>query len=604
MKCFLITFLLLAGISNLSTGQSIPLGKWQNHFSNLSARQVLEARGKIFYTTYNGLFSLDPTTKEIKSWSKSDGLNDNGISAFAFNPTQNLLLLAYRSGHIDFVFLDEKSLPEEVIAWPVLLETPGITTSKAVRKIVFQNNVAYLCTDFGVILLDTEVRQVKESYRYIGAGGSEVKVKDIAFSSDSIFAVTSEGMLATSVSPSVNRQYYANWKNIPSPGQPLTVYFFNEKLYAGFTQKGVYQRSVKSWQPVFSSSSPHLNINSSATDLIITAADQIITINRENKVSITKDPLFTALSATIQYDANYWVTDGKSGLLTNLGNDFDPVSAASIDTTISPRPDSIVTDLAGLTWTRIPDYLGGGILVKNGAGKQRTLSTSIGSGSLPSNTINSIALDYEGNMWFASDKGAGYFAPDDVLAGTRIDAILPIYGQRKLFSNEKCTAIAVEPGNRKWLATRNGLYHFIPDGTELLEMFNTDNSPLPSNEINALKFDAVQGLLFVDTPNGMVSYRSSASAASEKLDQITIFPNPVRPNYGGSVGFKGLTDQATVKITELSGRLIFETRAQGGTASWNLSDYNGKRARGGIYMIFIVSSDGTEKIAGKLAVIE
>ncbi len=118
-----------------------------------------------------------------------------------------------------------------------------------------------------------------------------------------------------------------------------------------------------------------------------------------------------------------------------------------------------------------------------------------------------------------------------------------------------------------------------------------------------MKFEGSTGLLFVDTPNGMVSYRSDASTPSENLSLITVFPNPVRPNFEGILGVKGLIDNATVKFTDLSGRLVYETRSQGGTASWNLNDYTGKRVRGGIYLIIIVSSDRSEKMAGKLAVI-
>ncbi|WP_031526379.1 PorZ beta-propeller-like domain-containing protein [Dyadobacter crusticola] len=603
MKNILVILCLLGNLLPEAKSQTIPIGHWQNHFSNLSARQVLAVNNHIFYSTYNGFFSLDTTTQEVESWSKAQGLGDNGVSAFAFDPKNHLLLLAYRSGYIDFVYLDENTAPAEIEGWSVLAETSGITESKVVRKILFRDQLAYLCTDFGIIVLDTEMRQVKESYRYIGAGGIQAAVRDLAFSEDSLFAVTREGLLATSMLPSVNRQYFANWKLVPDSKDAVSVSVFNKKLFAGFARKGIYQLTNGNWQLAFASQSEYININSSDNELLATTSGEIISIDARNNVAVKADPLFKALASTIRTSGRFWVADGKAGLITNAGPNFQPVTPARTDTTINASLDSIVIDGLGTSWARIPDYQGGGILVKNTAGQQKILSTSIGSGSLPSNLINSLVLDYDGNIWFASDNGAGYFVPDVALDGSRIDAILPIYGQRRLFSNEKCTAIAVEPGNRKWIATRNGLYHFSPDGTELLTMFNTENSPLPSTQINALRFDPAQGLLFVDTSNGMVSYRSDASEPSEDLNQVTIFPNPVRPGFGGRVGFKGLMDGSTVKVTELSGRLIFETRSQGGTASWNLADYNGKRARGGIYMVFIVSGDGSEKLAGKLAVI-
>ncbi|WP_439556201.1 PorZ beta-propeller-like domain-containing protein [Dyadobacter sp.] len=603
MKNILVILCLLGYLLPQAKSQTIPIGHWQTHFSNLSARQVLAVKNHILYSTYNGFFSLDTTSRAVTSWSKAEGLHDNGVSAFAFEPENNLLLLAYRSGYIDFVYLDENLAPAEIVGWSVLAETAGIAESKAVRKILFREQLAYLCTDFGIVVLDTEMRQVKESYRYIGAGGIQTVVKDLTFSADSIFAATGEGILAASMSPAVNHQYFANWKLVNANEKAVAVSIFNNNLYAAFSGKGVYQLNKGHWQTVFSSPSTYFDIDTSENELLVTTPSEIVSINAQNKVIVKADPMFKALSSTIREKGRLWAADGKAGLLTNAGTSFQPVSRAQTDTTVNASLDSVVIDWAGTSWTRIPDYQGGGILVKTAAGQQRMLSTSIGSGSLPSNVINSLALDYEGNIWFASDKGAGYFVPDNLLDGGRIDAILPIYGQRKLFSNEKCTAIAAEPGNRKWIATRNGLYHFSADGTELLTMFNTENSPLPSTDINALQFDPAQGLLFVDTANGMVSYRSDASEASQNLDQVTIFPNPVRPDYGGKVGFKGLMEGSTVKVTELSGRLIFETRSQGGTASWNLADYTGKRARGGIYMVFVVSGDGSEKLAGKLAVI-
>jgi hypothetical protein len=218
--------------------------------------------------------------------------------------------------------------------------------------------------------------------------------------------------------------------------------------------------------------------------------------------------------------------------------------------------------------------------------------------------IRSLAMDREGNIWFASDRGVGYFWPDGIFTTSQVNAVLPVYGQRRLFSNERCTALAVESGNRKWIASASGLHLFDPEGSELIRQFTTENSPLPSAVIKSLRFDDESGLLYIDTPNGMVSYRSDATISEEKLSQLTIFPNPVRPGYQGWVGIKGLVENSVVKITELSGRLVHETRSQGGSASWNLNDYTGRRARGGVYLVLVVAPDGTERLEGKLAIID
>jgi hypothetical protein len=48
-------------------------------------------------------------------------------------------------------------------------------------------------------------------------------------------------------------------------------------------------------------------------------------------------------------------------------------------------------------------------------------------------------------------------------------------------------------------------------------------------------------------------------------------------------------DNADVRITDVSGQLVFRTRAQGGQAVWNGKTYTGKRPMTGMYYVFVSS---------------
>ena len=586
-------------------GQALPLGEWQSHFNYLSAKQVVEAGSRVYCASYNGLFSVNKETGEIRTLSKADGLSNTGITAMGYLSSSRLLMMAYRNGTIDFAYLDEQAGPDQTETWDLLNETQGLPADKAIRNIVFRGNLAYIATGFGVLVLDTQLRQVEETYRYIGPNGTQLAVSDLVFSGDSLFILSAHGILATSMREDVNRQYFANWKSIASPGNISDITFFSGTIHAAVSGKGIFKYENGNWKLVYPSGNPDLRILETGDLLTITNGNSVITLNPLYKAQTYSSPLFLDIRSGILLGSKtLWVGDQKNGLITNQFSDFKPLSQELGDTTISPRPDSTIIDLNGLSWTRLPETLGGGIMVSNADGsRKKVLSTSIGNGTLPSSKVNSLALDQDGFVWFAGAKGVGYFIPDGVLEATRVDAILPVYGQRRLFNNEECTALAVEPGNRKWIGTRTGLYLFNEDGTELIRKFTSDNSPLPSDVIRALRFEAETGLLFADTPAGMVSYQSDAKAPAEKLDRIIIFPNPVRPGYSGNVGISGLTGHSTVKITDLSGRIVFETHSEGGLASWNLNDYTGRRARAGIYIVLIVSADGSERQAGKLAII-
>jgi hypothetical protein len=85
-------------------------------------------------------------------------------------------------------------------------------------------------------------------------------------------------------------------------------------------------------------------------------------------------------------------------------------------------------------------------------------------------------------------------------------------------------------------------------------------------------------------------------------NDIAIYPNPVGPEYNGPIAFKGLVENAIVKITELNGRLVFETRALGGQAIWNGKTYEGKKVASGIYLVFVRDDLGNEKAVGKVLI--
>ena len=594
-----ILLLLLGFLKTYSYAQQIPIGSWESHFSYRSAKQVLKVENKLFCSSYNGLFSIDPSTDKITIFSKAEGLNDVGINAMAYDSSEKLLLLAYRNGNLDLVYLDENLEIEQIVNWPFLLNSSDLPVNKKISKILFNNSRAYLATSFGIVVLNPKLREVVETYRYIGVNGAEAFVTDMTFTNDSLFAATFQGLLGTSLSASINRQYFANWKVIPTPYKTISISYQNGSLYSGFSGRGIFKRKNTDWELVYPSASSNISFSQN----LVTLWDKILVINKE-KPDIYENPLFNSLGSTLFNNDFFWTADARQGLLSNKDGAFKSYSPSEGDTTITVKTDSSVIDLHGLVWTRLPSYLGGGISVKNTlTNQQRILSVAAGNGGLPSSVINSLAVDMDGLIWFASDRGVGYFIAEDVLSGSRLDAILPIYGQRKLFTNERCNAISVESGNRKWIGTDNGLFQFTADGTELIKQFTPENSPLPSNSIKDLSFESEKGLLFIDTPNGMVAYRSDASLAQENISSISIFPNPVRPEFDGNLGVKGLMDNTLVKITDLSGRLVFETRSQGGTASWNLNDYNGRRAQSGIYLIIVVSSDRSEKTAGKLAII-
>ncbi|WP_177199951.1 type IX secretion system anionic LPS delivery protein PorZ [Flexibacter flexilis] len=256
-------------------------------------------------------------------------------------------------------------------------------------------------------------------------------------------------------------------------------------------------------------------------------------------------------------------------------------------------------------WLRVSPRGGGSIIVFNDAGVSRQLTTTTNIGGLPDGSVYCITKDLEGSMWVGTGKGMVVFDnPSTVLSGS-VNARLPIIDGRPVLETDVVSAIAIDGGNRKWVGTRtNGIWLFDADCQKALAHFYTENSPLPSDNIMALGINASTGELFVSTDKGICSYRTTATAGTETHENVKIFPNPVKPDFEGYVAISGLVNNATVKITDVSGKLMYETTAQGGTATWNKKNYTGAEAESGVYLVFSSDDTGEQKFVGKVMVVK
>lgn len=275
----------------------------------------------------------------------------------------------------------------------------------------------------------------------------------------------------------------------------------------------------------------------------------------------------------------------------------------------------IVIDDANQKWIQVPQ--GNGVFVFNhGASIDNTADdrwkwfrTGRGNGNLPANGVNAIVKDKDGFIWLGTDKGIAIVqCPAEVFASNACEAFQPVVQFDNfaglLFQDEEVRALAVDGANRKWVGTRNGVWLISADGEKVIRRFTAANSPLLSNEINRIAIDPQSGEVFFSTFNGICSYRSTATEGTEKNDNILVFPNPVPSGYNGQIAVRGLANNSFVKITELNGRLVYQTRALGGQAVWNGNDYRGMRVSSGVYFVLVTDEAGIEKARTKIVFVK
>jgi ligand-binding sensor domain-containing protein len=271
--------------------------------------------------------------------------------------------------------------------------------------------------------------------------------------------------------------------------------------------------------------------------------------------------------------------------------------------------DNVIVDGNSLKWFAAP---GAGLVVYDdnetpenpNDDRYKQLLTGKGAGNLPDNAVNCIVEDKTGALWVGTGNGIGIInCPVQVLdneceAEQRVVQYDEFPGH--LFQNEIVKTIAVDGANRKWIGTNNGVWLISADGDYIISRFNADNSPLPSDIINKITIDPVTGDVYIGTETGVVSYRGTATDGGEQNKDVLVFPNPVPSAFKGTIAIKGLVENADVRITDISGQLVYRTKALGGQAVWSGMDYTGRRPQSGVYLVFATNKDGSQTHVAKM----
>ncbi|HLC83166.1 MAG TPA: two-component regulator propeller domain-containing protein, partial [Bacteroidia bacterium] len=319
----------------------------------------------------------------------------------------------------------------------------------------------------------------------------------------------------------------------------------------------------------------------------------------------------------IDEGGNLWVSN--SGVSNSLcyKNTSGVWGALNFESIINKASvEQILIDKQDQKWVVISNS-GGGILVYKGnttatpvlGSNAKKLTITAGNGGLPSNVVYCLAEDLDDEIWVGTDKGvAVFYSQENVFSGSNFDAQQILLEQdghvQILLETENVLSIAVDDANRKWIGTSNsGVYLMSADGTTQIHHFDISNSPLFSNTVKSITINHETGEVYFGTSKGIISYRGTSIEAFENFTDVYAFPNPVKHDYEGPIAIKGLMNNSTLKITDISGTLVYEMKSEGGQAIWYGKNFKDERVSSGVYMVFCTSEDGANKMVTKILVI-
>ncbi|MDF1573653.1 MAG: two-component regulator propeller domain-containing protein [Bacteroidales bacterium] len=347
--------------------------------------------------------------------------------------------------------------------------------------------------------------------------------------------------------------------------------------------------------------------------------DEITRYNESNSSlqTIIPGPYVRIGGVALDPDGNLWMTNS---------NVAEPISVRKADGTWkSFRVDNLITSFnalgdilvssSGQKWVIVPR--GNGLFAMDDNRTIEDISDDIYKkvsvvdkfGKVITNDVYSFAEDHHGNLWLGTNQGVlVMYSPYRLFSDGSIYAQEILIPRNDgsgfadpLLGTQVITSIEVDGANRKWLGTSGGgAYLVSEDGFSEINHFNTSNSPLLSNTLTDICVDGISGEVFFGTDKGIISYKGEALQGSPAFNHVVVYPNPVRENFDGNVAIKGLMERSTVKITDMSGNLVFETESLGGQAIWDGKNLRGERVATGVYMIYLSSGDGTQSHVTKL----
>ncbi|MBX2984736.1 MAG: hypothetical protein KF882_02045 [Bacteroidia bacterium] len=272
----------------------------------------------------------------------------------------------------------------------------------------------------------------------------------------------------------------------------------------------------------------------------------------------------------------------------------------------------MILDNNGYKWlmTPRPNLSGNGICVFDDNGTpldendDRSVLLNTQNAELPTNLVRCLAIMPNGEIWAGTDAGLVVFrnAQNAFSEGFKTDRVIIEQGGvgGYLLGSEVVYFIAVDGSGRRWVGTNKGAWLIDRNGMDILKHYNTENSPLPSDNVLSVGIDEITGEVFFNTDKGLFSVKENATKPQEEMSKLKIYPNPVRSDFDGEVAIEGLALDARVKITDINGNIIFETVSNGGRAVWNCRTFSGERPATGVYLVFAIDSKGEQKAMGKV----
>ena len=296
-------------ITTLLLSQTIAAqnNKWTTYLAYSEATGVAETNGRVYVVANGALYSYGKNDKEIILYSKQNGLSDTDISLIKYNTEFHTLVIIYSNGNIDLYNEDG------INNMPYLKNATNIQ-SKSVNDIYFNGRFAYLSTDFGIVVVNLERKEITDTYRL------NKKVNSVCIMGDKIIASTDEGLLHAALKDnlldaSVWTKKLLSVEGLNKSDTISRICLFDNHLVICIKDDGLYYESSEGETKRLIQQAYMKDLTVQSGEMIAyTRDDRIYIYSDMNKYISVRTGSINGV-ASLKGDGKYWIASGVNGLI-------------------------------------------------------------------------------------------------------------------------------------------------------------------------------------------------------------------------------------------------------------------------------------------------
>lgn len=267
--------ILLQAILLLSFFTKASVGDWTLYPAYHDVTYCEIAGDKVYVLASGALFSFNTKDNEITTYDKLNSLSDVDITHIAYSDYLNALIVIYSNANIDILYNDGYT-------YNITDFKNSNVASKKINNISIDNKLAYLSTEFGVVVLDLEKLEFKNTY----STGHNTLCTYLF--KDKLYTGTTDGLFKCDTIK--NMLDKNNWEKI-NENKVDALCELDNKLYTLVKSTGIHILNTETHtlsNVVAKSGNEYYTIyKSKENEIIAPAKDKVTIINKDGKNTYT-----------------------------------------------------------------------------------------------------------------------------------------------------------------------------------------------------------------------------------------------------------------------------------------------------------------------------